>query len=126
MSRKLIFMKKLFLLSLSIVLMSSCLGPQRRAPATHYGTGEGAGSAGAHTVVPGDTLWSISQRYNIALQDIAVTNRLSAPFYLNEGQRLELPPPQQYRVRRGDTLYSISRMFEVSTSQIAQQNDTFL
>ena len=75
-----------------------------------------------HTVSPGDTLWSIANRYNLPLQDIAVTNKLSAPFLLATGQRLRLPPPQTYRVRAGDTLYSVSRLFGVSTSQIARQN----
>lgn len=116
-------MKKPFLLCLSLLMVSSCFGPQRRAPAIHYGTDEGAGSAGVHAVKEGDTLWSISQRYNMALQDIAVTNNLHAPFHLRTGQRLKLPAPQEYRVRYGDSLYSISRMFEVDTSRIAQQND---
>lgn len=118
-------MKKLVLLCASLLSLSSCglTGDQRPAPATHYGTNEGAGTTGIHAVMAGDTLWSISQRYNIALQDIAVTNNLQAPFALEQGQRLRLPPPQEYRVRVHDSLYTISRMFGVSTSKIAQQNN---
>lgn len=118
-------MKKLFLLCASIFVVSSCglIGDQRPAPATHYGRDEGAGTTGIHAVRAGDTLWSISQRYNIALQDIAVSNNLQAPFIVEQGQRLKLPPPQQYRVRAHDSLYTISRMFGVSTSAIARQNN---
>ena len=118
-------MKKLILLCASALMISSCnlVGSQSPAPATHFGTKEGPGATGVHTVLPGDTLWSISQRYNIALQDIAVTNNLQAPFNLEDGQRLRLPPPQEYRVRLHDSLYTISRIFGVSTTSIAQQNN---
>lgn len=118
-------MTRIVLSLLSVFILSSCLGTQPPAPVTHYGEKEGAGSAGVHSVLPGDTLYSISQRYQIALQDIAITNRLGAPFTLYKGQRLHLPPPQTYKVREGDTLYSVSRLFNVTTSQIARQNNLY-
>lgn len=81
------------------------------------------GSSGAHIVMEGDTLYSISKRYAIAMPDIAYANRLSAPFYLNVGQVLRLPPPPEYRVRSGDTLFEVARIFNTSQSQIARLND---
>lgn len=105
--------------------LSACLGTQRPAPVTYYGADKGAGSSGIHNVLPGDTLWSISQRYNIAMQDLVVSNNLRAPFVLNAGQRITLPPPREYRVKAGDTLYSISRLFDVSTSEIAKRNSMY-
>ncbi len=102
------------------LLILSC--SQDPAPITLHGVSEGAGSAGVHTVMPGDTLYSVSERYNIPLRDIAMVNRVPAPFALTVGQRLRLPPPQDYRVRRFDSLYTISRLFNVSTSEIARLN----
>ncbi len=76
-----------------------------------------------HTVTGGENLWTISNRYNIVMQDIVISNALHAPFVLTAGQRLKLPPPREYRVRAGDSLYSISRIFNTDRSQIARLND---
>lgn len=107
-----------------VLLLFVLLGcSENRAPVTHYGVSQGAGSAGAHTILRGDTLWSISKRYKIPMRDIVIENRLAAPFHLTVGQRLKLPPPPEYVVQAGDTLYSVSRLFEVSTSELAQLNN---
>ncbi len=103
------------------IVVSGC--GDNRAPVTHYGTSAGAGSAGAHSVVENDTLWSISERYNLPMRDIAAYNNLNAPFYLEVGQRLRLPPPQNYTVREDDSLYTVSRLFGVNTSEVARLND---
>ena len=108
---------------ISVLSVAACFGPQPPAPATHYGTKPGAGSAGVHTVSEGETLWTISQRYNIVMRDIAASNTLRPPFILRTGQRLRLPPPREYQVRRGDTLYAVSRIFGVSISELASLND---
>ncbi len=105
-------------------MLTGCIiGSQKRAPVMHYGGSQGAGSAGVHTVIAGDTLWSISKRYKIVMRDVAVSNRLRAPFALEAGQRLRLPPPQEYKVRAGDSLYTVSRIFGVNTSEIARLNN---
>ena len=43
------------------------------------------------TVVGGDTLYSISRKYEIPVNDLAVMNNLSAPFNLGVGQKLKVP-----------------------------------
>ncbi len=117
-----VFMLQFFIV-VSLFLLSGCFGTQVPAPVTHYGTEKGAGSAGVHTVMRGDTLYTISKRYNIVMRDIAYANNLRPPFILNTGQRLLLPPPQVYTVRHKDTLYSVSQIFGVSTSELASQNN---
>lgn len=116
-------MRLFFLLTSSLFLLSACLGSQAPAPVVNYGAGDGAGSAGAHIVGKGETLYSISERYQLAIRDIANVNYLSPPFILTPGERLKLPPPRQYRVKAGDTLYRVSRLFGVGSSEIAQLND---
>lgn len=74
-------------------------------------------------MIAGDTLYKISERYDIAMRDIALANRLQAPFKVSPGMRLKMPPPQKYKTRPGDTLYSVSRLFGVNTSEIAELND---
>ena len=43
------------------------------------------------TVVKGDTLYSLSRKYEIPVNDLAVMNKLSAPFNLSVGQKLKVP-----------------------------------
>ena len=43
------------------------------------------------TVVRGDTLYSLSRKYEIPVNDLAVMNDLRAPFALNAGQKLRVP-----------------------------------
>jgi murein DD-endopeptidase MepM/ murein hydrolase activator NlpD len=119
-------MKRLLLAhsALAFIVLSACLplGSQKPAPVTYYGADQGAGSAGVHSVLPGDTLYSISKRYGIAMRDIAAANDLHAPFDVETGQRLRLPPPQQYKVKGGDTIASVSKLFGVNSSEIVSLN----
>ncbi len=43
------------------------------------------------TVVPGDTLYSLSRRYATPVNDLAVMNNLTVPFALYAGQQLRVP-----------------------------------
>ena len=104
------------------MFLASC-GGHPPAPVVQYGQSSGAGSAGVHAVAQGDTLYSVANRYRLPIRDIAVLNRINAPFKLYEGQRLRLPPPREYRVKGGDTLYGVSRLFGVNSSEVAQMND---
>ncbi len=102
--------------------LTACTGGQPPAPVSNFGQSPGAGSAGVHNVVAGETVYSLSKRYNLPLQDIVLANHLRAPFRLSEGQRVKLPPPREYRARGGDSLYTVSRMFGVNSSEIAKLN----
>ena len=110
------------LIFLTLLLPACFTDTQAPAPVAHYGAQQGAGSAGIHTAIPGDTLYKVSQRYNLPMRDIAMANSLQAPFRLTPGTRLRLPPPQTYKVKGSDTLYSVSRLFGVNTSEIASLN----
>ncbi|NCC21313.1 MAG: M23 family metallopeptidase [Alphaproteobacteria bacterium] len=107
-----------------LLLGAACSGEERAlAPLTLYGAGSGAGSAGMHTVSGGETLYRISERYNLPMRDIIAINDLSPPYMLDVGQRLKLPPPREYTVRAGDTLYGISRLFSAGMNDVARLND---
>ena len=43
------------------------------------------------TVARGDTLYSLSRKYEIPVNDLAVMNNLSAPFVLSAGQKIRVP-----------------------------------
>lgn len=106
-----------------VLALSACGTRSTPAPVTHFGTKGGASSAGVHTVARGDTLWSIAKRYEVDMKDVIYVNNLRAPYPMEVGQRLTLPPPVTYKVRPDDTLYGISRTFDVPMNKLARQNN---
>ncbi len=106
-----------------VLALGACGTRNTPAPVTHFGLEGGASSAGVHTVSGGDTLWSIAKRYDVDMKDVIYVNNLRAPYPLEVGQRLTLPPPVTYKVRADDTLYGISRTFAVSMTTLARQNN---
>ncbi|HVY68055.1 MAG TPA: LysM peptidoglycan-binding domain-containing protein [Patescibacteria group bacterium] len=44
-----------------------------------------------YTVVKGDTLFNISQKFNISWTTLATLNNLKSPFYLKPGQIIKVP-----------------------------------
>ena len=74
------------------------------------------------TVLKGDTVYSLSRKYNVPTRALIETNNLKAPFLLSPGQRLKLPPASIHVVQKGDTIYSISRRYNVDMSLLARQN----
>ena len=88
-----------------------------------------------HIVSEGDTLWSISNKYNIDIKDITRMNSLNQDSLLQLGQQLTIGNKNIHRnieskkrtilysVKQGDNLYKISDIFDVSVESIKQIND---
>ena len=83
-----------------------------------------------YEVVSGDTLYSISRKYDVDIQTIRKINNLSNN-NLSVGSILKIPIEvnpgtgdySTYIVKNGDTLYSISKMFNMSVSEIKSLNN---
>ncbi len=92
-----------------------------------------------YTVVKGDTLWSISQRYDVKMNSIISTNNLKEISRLSIGQKLKLPITNMdiakaegysqeaaaeiiYYVKKGESLWSISREYNVKLEAIIAAN----
>lgn len=110
-------------LSLCALSFAGCTNDGSRVRVFKYDQNKGAGSTGIHSIVPGDTVGSIAQRYNLVLRDILVVNKLEAPYILHPGQRLKLPAPRSYKVRSRDTVASVARLFNTSQSQLVRLNN---
>lgn len=106
-----------------LMFLTACGTSESLAPVTHYGGASGASASGVHVVQEGDNLWSISNRYQIAMRDIVFANKLSDPFILVPGERINLPPPRKHTVRGGESLYKVSRLYGVGSSEVARLND---
>jgi len=71
----------------------------------------------------GDTLYTISRRYNVPTRAIIARNGLRSPFELRVGQQLILDPALSYKIEAGDTLSKIARQYGVEMRLIAAAND---
>jgi murein DD-endopeptidase MepM/ murein hydrolase activator NlpD len=113
-------MKKILLLSSCFVTISCAT----QAPVGYqaYGVEKGAGSTGMHTILPGDTVYKIAQNYQLPMREIITLNNIEAPYVLNTGYRLRLPPPNEYNVRAGDSIFDIAKMHEVSVNRLVELN----
>ncbi|MDH3230866.1 MAG: M23 family metallopeptidase [Alphaproteobacteria bacterium] len=79
-------------------------------------------ASGVHTVVRGNTVYSISRLYGVPVRSIIESNGLKPPYLLKVGDRLRLSAPRTHRVARGDTVYSISRRYDVQMSELMRVN----
>ena len=93
-----------------------------------------------YTVVKGDTLWGISQRYDVNMSTIISSNNLKEITRLSIGQKLELPITNMdiakaegysqgneaeeiiYYVKKGESLWSISHEYNVKLEAIIAAN----
>lgn len=74
-----------------------------------------------HIVERGDTLYSISTKYNVSVENIKKFNKMTDNI-IHVGQKLMLADATYYVVKSGDTLYKISQQFGVSVNEIKQAN----
>lgn len=80
-----------------------------------------------YVVQKGDSLWSISKKFNTTVEKLKDLNNLSTNT-LNVGQVLKLPTENlqesdEYIVQAGDTLYKISSMFNISVQELMALNN---
>ena len=102
-------MKKTFMSFVAVAALSS----------TAFGA---SASAKEVTVQKGDTLWGISQKQGVNLQDLKEWNQLSSDLII-PGQKLNVSEKQteekkQYTIKKGDTLWKIAQKFGVSVNDL--------
>lgn len=75
------------------------------------------------TVRKGDTLYSISKRYNVPTRDMIEANGLTPPYTLHIGRVLKIPNTRYHIVAKGDTLYNISKRYNVDLTSLSRANN---
>lgn len=81
-----------------------------------------------YTVKSGDSLWSISRKFGITVDELKSANNLSSNL-LSVGQNLIIPGKEaqatgdEYVVKKGDTLYSIARKYNTSVDNLKSINN---
>jgi murein DD-endopeptidase MepM/ murein hydrolase activator NlpD len=76
-----------------------------------------------HRVQAGDTVATVSARYQAPVRALIQANNLRAPFALTPGQELTIPRPLMHRVRSGETLLAVARTYHVDARSLALLND---
>jgi murein DD-endopeptidase MepM/ murein hydrolase activator NlpD len=74
-------------------------------------------------VQPGDTLYTISRRYDAPTKAIAARNDIRPPFALTVGQTLILDPARRHTVTAGQTLSAVAKIYNVDLALLAASND---
>ena len=95
-----------------------------------YAGGKYVAPAGSnyYTVKSGDSLWSISKKFGITVDELKNANNLSSNL-LSVGQNLIIPVKEaqdtsdEYVVKKGDTLYSIARKYNTSVDNLKSINN---
>jgi N-acetylmuramoyl-L-alanine amidase len=89
----------------------------------------GQAVASNHVVLPGDTLWLISQRYNTTVAEMVRENSLVNPNHIEVGQRLAIPGATQsvvqkptHTVRAGETLWLIAMKYKTTVAAMTAEN----
>lgn len=81
-----------------------------------------------YTVKSGDSLWSISKKFGITVDELKNANNLSSNL-LSVGQNLIIPGKEaqatsdEYVVKKGDTLYSIAKKYNTSVDNLKSINN---
>ena len=81
-----------------------------------------------YTVKSGDSLWSISRKLGVTVNELKDANNLSSNL-LSIGQNLIIPGKipekvsNEYVVQKGDTLYSIARKFNTTVDNLKSLNN---
>lgn len=83
------------------------------------------GSNTIYTVVSGDTLYKIANKFGVTVNEIKELNNLTSNT-LSIGQKLKIPAQDNYltyTVEKGDSLYSIAQKFNTTVSDIQSINN---
>ena len=82
-----------------------------------------------YVVQSGDTLWSISRRFGVSVQDIKIVNNLTNDI-LTIGTNLIIPTGTVsnnniivYTVQKGDSLWALAREYDTTVNDIKQLNN---
>lgn len=70
----------------------------------------------------GESLWTISQKYGVSVDDIVRVNGLDPSSSLVIGEALVIPAKKTHTVQSGETLWSIARMYHISPQALNAAN----
>jgi murein DD-endopeptidase MepM/ murein hydrolase activator NlpD len=122
-------LRKLLAAAIAATTLAGCnldtmwAAPPAPDPAVPAGAPFGQVMDGQYVVAPGDTVAIVAERTNTPIRSLIDLNRLTPPYSLKAGQRLNLAPRGSYLVQKGDTVSGIAARQGVSISALIQLNN---
>nr|WP_282706858.1 LysM peptidoglycan-binding domain-containing protein [Natroniella acetigena] len=109
---------------------------QRLVVTIDFNYGDSSGSYIYHTIITGESLWSIAQQYDVTVEELIELNEIESSYDLYVCQKLILPSEEQedesteiapqyfvYTVQEDEEINDIANTFGVSVSEILDTND---
>lgn len=75
-----------------------------------------------YKVQSGDSLWSISNKFNVSIDEIKYANKLTSDIIYVD-QNLKIVSNNVYVVKSGDTLYKLSKTYNTTVDKIKKDNN---
>ena len=73
-------------------------------------------------IITGDTLDSISKKYEVTKKELIRFNKIKYPYILKPGKFIKIPVPKRYKIKKGDTLYKIAKCSSTNILEIKNKN----
>lgn len=73
-------------------------------------------------IAAGDTIFGLSKKYQVPLQDLIKQNDLTPPYQLKAGSKLTIPSSNYHHVKPGETIYGISRAYNMNINSLVSLN----
>ena len=73
-------------------------------------------------IVTGDTLDSISKKYQVTKKELLKFNKIKYPYILKPGKFIKIPASKRYKIKKGDTLYKIAKCNSINILEIKNKN----
>jgi murein DD-endopeptidase MepM/ murein hydrolase activator NlpD len=108
---------------LALLALAACAPEFNPPPNYQGGFLWNGGTNKTVTVELGDTLYAISQRYDVPTKVIIARNGLKPPYALSVGQQLILDPSRTHIVVKGDTLSQLAATYGVEMRLMAESNE---
>ncbi|MBL6783056.1 MAG: peptidoglycan DD-metalloendopeptidase family protein [Alphaproteobacteria bacterium] len=118
--------KSALLLVLLAIILTSCQNQERASVpvinAPNRVDTKDVPPDGVVPVEPGDTIYTMANRYGVTPRKIILGNQLKPPYLLDGLTTLVLPKPRDHRVKPGDTIDALSERYAVTRHELIRLN----
>lgn len=81
-----------------------------------------ATSGSEYTVIPGDTVYGVAERFQVPIRSLIELNRLQPPYRLAGGQSLQIPAQREHVVKEGETVNDVAQAYGIDVSTLTRLN----
>ncbi|GIK98332.1 MAG: hypothetical protein BroJett029_25410 [Alphaproteobacteria bacterium] len=81
-----------------------------------------AASGSAYTVIAGDTVYGVAERFQVPIRSLIELNGLQPPYRLATGQSLQIPAQREHVVKEGETVNDVAQAHGIDVSTLTRLN----